>query len=631
MVDPLWRCLDSSRSLKREQLELVIQKKKINEVFSWFHEHFIKCAHAEYRTRCPIVIIQGPTGCGKTSTLRWIANELKLPIKEYSETTDITEIDNDVAKPYSEEERTNLSHSISRRKALKFEHFVVNNIHFNPLWPPNDRLNSAESEFDSDGYVEIGISNQAPPASGIIIHIETPLGFAKSQRVLVQCLYRLIKVIRDMSKLVLRRVAIVFETLEGDSEIIALPTKIKLALGIQVFKFNSITRANMKKLIESLVRNYKHFVIDKDTVDQIVIDCDGDMRACVNTLQLICNKSNSVGSTDRAKLNRCEETGHALLPLPLPTSKKQKLHHEKVIQIKLNPGLMRDKTRSIGFFHILGKIFYQKRLYPDPNSIEELPFENLRSIDRPYPLENTTDYLANMLDGIESSKLIAWLHHHYYRFCRDSDLEKADSFLDNLSVVDTTSLCSTQMNQFYEMHSTIDQLQIYLAIESTVFSLYEDQTHITKASHKKAFTEYGYKIVKTSVEHRSTVTNGELYSFKKPLLLDVMKLTEDYKTLFDYCMNKMKVTHVEPQKVQIDYMSYMGHLINNWNCMSPLRRSTCSETYRSFFEDETITKVIEALNITCEPEVDLECRHDTLLDLIEEIELTQDKKLIESL
>lgn len=555
----IWHCLDSSKTLKRDQLELVIQKRKINEIFQWFQEHFVTLSHIDYLAKCPIIVLQGPTGSGKTSTLRWISNELKIPIKEYSETTDTTALNYDLAKAFSEQEERN----IERRKALKFEHFVVNSIRYNTLYPANELTDDdADSEFDSDdlGLMELISGKPKPPVrDGVIIHIESPLAFVKSQKILMRTLSNLLKIIKEISKTLTRRVAIVFETLEGENEL-SLPIRFKQLFKIQYFKFNPITKANLRKLV-------LNFDIDKETAEQVVEDCDGDIRACLNTLQLIlCNKSN----------------------IYLTNNKKQKLSH-----IRLNPSLMRDNTRSLNFFHVLGKVFYQKRLYPEFNH----PRRN-RSIDRPYPLENTTDYLTRQLD-VQPGNLMSWLHQHYYRFCGDRDIEKASLFLENQSIVDTISLSSTQSTQFYEMHQHVDNLQSYLALESTTFCLYHDQSGATNKSHQKKTAMN--QTIKSSVE--STSNGGDLYSFKKPASMSLTKAREAQLALLDKFANKLMKNHSiqhDLSKVLVDYIPYLK-----------LMPKVCQADFK-------IINILEKLEITSD--TDYEQRHERLMELVEEID-----------
>lgn len=598
--DPLWKCLDSSKSLNKDQLELVIQKKKINEIFSWFQEHFVNSKHIDYISRCPIVILQGPTGCGKTSTLKWISNELKITFKEYSETTDTTAINHELTRILRDDDRSNLSLSIDRRSALKFEHFIVNSIRYDTLYPTTEQqTDDAASEFDSDdlGFVEMISSsssksfnlssNKPPPISGVIIHLETPLSFSRSQRILIQSLHKLVKVIQDISKKLSRRVAIVFESLEGESETLAVPTKVKQTLGIQTFKFNPITKANMKKLVENLVKNYNHIIFDKETIDQLVNDCDGDIRACINSLQLICNRSPHL--TNIQNNNSIHNDSDSLFVSPY--HKRQKLNHENVRQVKLNPSLMRDNTRSLGFFHVLGKIFYQKRLYPDPDSIEDKNHVCHKDISRPFPTENSTEYLANLLD-VGPGNLLTWLHHHYYKFCGDDSIAKASLFLENLSTVDTTCVSSTLSSQFYELHKSLDQLQTHLAIEATVFSLYHDQSNSIKRSDKKIPTKHGYKVIKSSVE-----STGRMDSFNKPSIMNLSKVVADHQSLLSILETNWE--KVDQTKLLIDYIPYMYHMSN----LSPGGR------------DDDMIKILGELKDR--PESDFDTDHERLLELIE--------------
>lgn len=667
MNDPLWRCLDANfaNSLTRDQLELVVQKKKVNELFVWFEEHFKKSSRAEYIQKCPMVIIQGPTGCGKTTTLKWIAKELNIPIKEYSETTDLTAINYDLMQALASHGTINHRElTIEKRKALKFQHFVINSIRYDALYAPDGNHADADaaSEFDSDDefiYRSSKPPEKAPPVSGVIIHIETPLSFARAQNILCPCLGNLRRLIRDMSKTLRRRVAIVFESLEGDGEIICLPSKVKVKLGVQVFKLNPIIRVNMKKFIESITKNYKHILIDKETIEQLINDCDGDVRACINTLQLLCNRSNQfnhnflssngggggipnqengnrINYINSSALTKYYNDNHyldysqnsPLSPINLQATKRQKLNHDKTKQVRLYPSLLRDNTRGLNFFHTLGKIFYQKRIYPDPLrlNMQAKSFGFIRSIDRPYPTENSTEDLVNLLDT-EPRNLMAWLHQHYHKFCSDGNIDKAALFLENHSLADTTTLNSTQSSQFYEMLSTLDQVQIHLAIELTMYSLYQDQSHVTKTSHKKTQAEDGFKIIKSSVECSSPLdAKGDLYSFKKPSVMTIGKLVEDYQSLLNICSKQIFNViekHLELDKLLLDYIPYLKHLANDWSNLSPSQKSKFYPDFKdTLLDDENLVKLYKTIDEIDfkDQDTDYSTRHDQLLEMIEEID-----------
>lgn len=694
MEDYLWRCLDSSNTLHitRDQIELAIQKKKISDVFNWFNEHFVTSSHAEYLQRCPILILQGPTGCGKTITLRWISNELKIPIKEYSETTDLTAINFYLSKSFKndpmcsngdEDNQKNFSQSIDRKKSMKFEHFVINSLRYSTLYPATKNIpalatdsfntnnsnssipyadSDAEDEFDAEEELFLNCCLKAtnriqkpPPLTGVIIHIETPLSFARYQRILIQTLYNLIKKIREiLSKNPLRRIAIVFETLEADGETLTLPTKMKLSLGIQTIKFNPVTKANMKKLIEHIVKPYSNIIIDKDSMEQLLNDCDGDVRACLNTLQLICNKSTScIGNVavPMGILNQQNGTNnqynyhsnsndkysdfiHKTSPYyhqQNQANKKIKLGHNDTKNskiIKLTPNLLRDNTRSINFFHVLGKIFYQKRLYPEhhPNNNYGSRYSTITSIvERPYPLADSIEDIANMLD-MEAKNLLTWLHQHFHKFCSNQNIDKAALFLENQSMVDTTSLNSTQSTQFYEMHTSLDKLQLYLAINSTIFSLYEDQSKSApKSSHKKKLTENGYKWIKSSVESSSCSGKAdELFSFKKPSVISLDKVASDNHNLLEICASRLfnlNLLRADPTKLLVDYIPYLDYMSGNWSKMAINKQEEFKSSItpsRLLFEDEGLLNLYKTLDrFDTNTDIDYDSKHDQLLELID--------------
>lgn len=658
MNDPLWSFLDNvNHSFTRDQLEIVIQRKKITEIHRWFYEHFINCDHRSYMSRCPIILLQGSTGCGKSSVLRFVAKDLNIPIKEYSETTDLTAINFDLAARRSAnsiDDRGNTNFSIEKRKAMKFEQYIVNNIKYDSsqLFAYSSKQQivatqnptSQKQLFNSGNVLSPNINGNGLTGNqrnfsnnGIIIHVETPLTFARYQAILTQTLYRLLQIIKEMAKRFPRRVAIVFETLEGEHETLSLPSRLRTTLGVHIFKLNPITKANMKKLVDNLVKTYDNLVLDRSTVEQLVNDSDGDMRACIKTLQLLCNRSTTYNSSLPNGIDNFSPhlySGYNFAASQRPVQKKQKVNHFKFNTVNLSSSLMRDTSRSLSFFHVLGKIFYQKRLYPAPG--DKCKYKSLQALDRPFPTENSTDQLLNLID-VEPKNLISWLHQHYYKFCHESNVIKAALFLENLSEVDTVSLSSIQSSQFYEYHHIIDQLQVHLAIETTVFSLYENQLDTEKTSHKKIITESGCKIVKPSVENFSSSSQSEpvndLYSFKKPIVMSLTKIVEYYQKLLNFCalnFHTIHASHTDPNKILIDYIPYMRIMSRNWLSMSPESRRNFypSNSSHPIFDDESVVNAfttIEGLDLAGIELENIEPKHERLREMIEGVEILQDR------
>lgn len=601
----------------------IVPEKKVSEVRSWFEEHFKKSDHREYLSRSPFVIFFGPTGCGKTTSLERIAEEFDLSIKEYSETTDTSLIQFELKNFQSDREGENTTLRIDRHKSHIFESFVINHLRYAPLYSDNRPIDEEEQdaadEFDDDDDFIVQalmssnpeiVKSKPPQPKGIIIHIESPLTFGKTTTVLIQCLRRLKKVIKEVSQQCPRRVAIVFEAVDGNDHVMSLSASVRQSLDINVFKFNPVTRVNMKKFIEFELRDHNYLDLDKETLDQLIDDSDGDASACKNTLRLMRGHECScrpVVEYQKTKGHYQYDAGEFLSRFtpstPAKVNKKQKTEHDRVRKLIIHPKLMRDITKGSGFFHILGKIFYQKRYYPDNNCQRPL-----RCIDRPYITENSTEHLVNQVDS-ESKKLNAWLHQNYAKFCPNNDIEKAALFLDNLSFVDTMSLDSTQSTQYYENHKFIDLMQKHLAIESTVYSLYSDNSSTKKSGDKKITTKDGRKmILRSSVDTNNQMKIDLHYQgFSKPTSLIISKVSGDHQALLDRFSSKMSRIFQRPYEqsdLLLDYAPYVKILLD---------RSAISISG----DDHLHTMIRELQRIDDPLQVDYDEKHENLLELID--------------
>lgn len=625
----------------RQELELVIQKKKLDEVYTWFHEHFLKCDHAQYTSRRPLVIFQGPTGSGKSTTLRWISQELGIPLKEFTETTDLTSINTELMSKLDGRHPQIVSHE--KRKAQRFEQFVKNLILFKPVVSCLEESNTSKN-------------NGKKSNSGVIIHIETPLTFTSNQQLTIHTLCRLLKIVKELSMQTPRRVAIVFETIEGDNnETLMISGKMKLTLGFQIFKFNPITKANIKKLIDNYVKSLNQSIeLEKKTVDQLVEDSNGDMTACVRTLQLLCNNNQNdraiqdgltngtnVSTMDSGRYTMSNgvymDENQSWRP-SLPPIKRQKLNHSKLKKITLDSSLMRDTTQSANYFHILGKILYQKRYYPPMENIKQSELSylvNHSSLMRPFERENNTDTLLNMLD-VEPRNLITWLHQHYPRFCSTYNIARADSFLESLSDTDLLSLNSAQTTQFYEQHNTIDQIQAHVAIESTIFSLYQNKMVEMKNSYKKVTLANGRPgILKPSVENNVALeSNGmeSFYSFTKPVSIEVQNLSKNYSKLVATTLEKSGKL-LDATKLVVEYLPYLRLIGRNKQMIPPAKDAKyydgqCrAHPEDSVFLDETLLESYELLDDFIEAGLSLEKiekKMEKVISLIENLEFVGD-------
>lgn len=627
----------------RQELELVIQKKKLDEVYNWFYEHFLKCDHAEYMSRRPLVILQGPTGTGKSSTLRWISQELGIPLTEFTETTDLTSINTELSSKSDCGHPQIMSHD--KRKAQRFEQFVKNHIRFKPVVSRPDT-----------SHINPNSRKKSNLSKGVIIHIETPLTFTGNQQLTIHTLCRLLKIVKELAMQTPRRVAIVFEMIEGDkNETLMLSGKMKLTLGFQIFKFNPITKANMKKLIDSYMRNMNQSNdIDKTTVDQLVEDSNGDMTACVKTLQLLCNNnqndktmingytnstySSTMDSGMSTMSNGVYSDEVSLVHYSFQAVKRQKISHPRGKKITLDASLMRDTTQSASYFHALGKILYQKRYYPPIDSVKHAHMSYFvchKSLERPFERENNTDTLLNMID-VAPRKLITWLHQHYARFCSANNIIRADYFLENLSHTDLLSINSAQTTQFYEQHITIDQIQAHVAIESTIFSLYQNKMLETKTSHKKVNLPSGQqKILKPSVENNvASESSGmdSFYSFTKPVSMEVEALSKNYAKLVAITQERSG-TMLDTTNLVVEYLPYLKLIGRNKQRLTPGLNEKYYDNESKFqledsvFLEETLLESFELLDDFNETGLSLEKiekKTERVINLIENLEYVGD-------
>lgn len=556
-TDNLWVSKPPST---REELERVVRREKIDALASWLEKHFT-CDQRNYIEKSPILILKGASGCGKTTTLRLLANELGIPIKEYHDTVDDTAVYN-ATKPIKSEFTT---FDFDKRQANKFEQFVLNNLKFSNLSAFEQGSSNSSTGNPSTSQTTRFQTRELSPTLGVIILAETPMSIVRSRNVLIETMFRLRQQIKQLSKRIRRRVAIIFETLENDAYLL-LPAKTKQQLQIDIIAFNPVTKTNLVKLIKSFIGER---VLDKEQINTIVNQCDGDVRSCINSLQIMFQHKFDLNEIQFAH-----------------PSKAKRIKHDT----SLNIAMLKGENLHVNFFHILGKIFYQKRIYPDVSYGHQMDSTRYRpnvtcgsrdiqsvrsiSIDRPYPTENSSESILEMLD-VSPDTLISWLHHNYSDFCDYRDVDKASTFIENLSCADMISLNMFQSTQFFEsqhLKYICDQVQSIIAIESTTFSLYTDNSNkeTSNSNRKKIIVNGKTVIVKSSVDHQNKTV-----SFEKPPFNLFDSLHKNYEFFVEKC--SIDLMMIDRRKVCLDYMPYGSDLFHPQG----FYQSIC-EKYNSF-------------------------------------------------
>ncbi|XP_028966733.1 cell cycle checkpoint protein RAD17 [Galendromus occidentalis] len=303
--------------------KLAVHKKKIEEVESWFARNLISKKFE--KGKAPILLLVGPTGSGKTTSLRVVAQDLDIHIKEW-------------LHPITQE--SNTAQGSAWREGGQQDYPKESVVeHFMDFIFQGSRYNSL---FDND-------------SQRIILLEEIPSIFLRKPEEFHEALRRY----QAFGRCPL--VIILCET-SSSREFKLFPPEIKRELQIHTISFNPIANTLLHKAIRDIIieaskvcgKNFTHPM--DSVVESVVQSCQGDLRLAVNLLEMNCmGTAKKLANFEKKK--------------PKATKKDSKAATTGIGA----------KDSSLYLFHSLGKILYSKR---EDKIIHELP-QHLKLYERP--------------------------------------------------------------------------------------------------------------------------------------------------------------------------------------------------------------------------------------------------------
>ena len=340
-----------------------------------------------------ILILQGPSGSGKSSIIRAAAKGLGISIIEYSYEEDPDDFDDDDINGYEEskssfcDRRNTLIVQRKRFKSSQFEHFRSFLMNANRF-----RLKSRDDDESCDS---------------LILVEELPNGVYSRPH-----LYH--EVLREISKTYKNHIPIVFIHSYFSSQnnyhdfVKIFPDFLVKELKAMVVKFNPVAFTFMKK---ALKRTPFMPLFSTQEVDSLIKTSAGDIRALFNSMEVMLrfNERRNVGGCNSNK--RCRPNDCLLDSL--------------------------ERRCPVDSFNFFGKILHAKRLVK-----EDLDLDSKRDLlqdrekQRELPLvENLTDLLD--ATDISCNRILLSLHQNYPM--ATDVLEEAAQCIDLISLGDILS------------------------------------------------------------------------------------------------------------------------------------------------------------------------------------------------
>ncbi|KZT21907.1 hypothetical protein NEOLEDRAFT_1098529 [Neolentinus lepideus HHB14362 ss-1] len=434
-----------------DETDLAVHKRKVEDVRRWLTEAFEGGPSGKLRKYRRLLVLSGPAGSAKTTTMRVLSKELGFEILEWQ---------NGVSEglPLDEDPDTYGQHFAYFEGAMdKFQAFVTRAASCRTIFSPGASTSSptgASLSQTSQLSLATQRSNgsQAPsdqrgiPSKAQVILLEDlpNIAHGKTQERFYDIVEGLVQ-----SEALIPVVIIVSDAgirgETGDDVAFASGPSRRETIGIRSvippdlwrspyvteIKFNPISATLMKKALQLLVT--KHFSKSlatarptKDSIDLVVESSNGDIRSAIMALQFA-----SIANTGKTD-GKARKKGSSAVPRALieDVSKRE---------------------QSMAMFHLLGKIMYNKRK-GDPLA----PAASAKGIQRDKDLDATLkdapplpahlkehERRASRVDvevlyadsPIDASLLSLYVHQNYTQFC--NELEEADGVSEWLSWIDS--------------------------------------------------------------------------------------------------------------------------------------------------------------------------------------------------
>ncbi|EIN04674.1 P-loop containing nucleoside triphosphate hydrolase protein [Punctularia strigosozonata HHB-11173 SS5] len=442
--------------------DLAVHKKKVEDVRHWLMEALDGGPSGRLRKYRRILALTGPAGTGKTAVLRLIADELGVEILEWRNSVI------DGARWREDQDYGNVDRWTDHGESLtdKFSSFLARagtyGAIFSELQP--SKLSTPGSQASNTQVSASGLAT-AQKRRQVILLEDLPNVLHQGTQEAIHGALRTF--VRSEAQLRTPMVVIVSDagvrgedvddTGQGESGgywrsrshstldvRTVLPSDLLNGPYVTQIAFNPIAPTLLKKALQALLgaacaHNKAAGRVSKDVLDLIVQTTNGDIRSAVMALEFACT-AEVISETTSAK-------------------KRRRGHNKHTDQRGVFEAVTRRES-SLALFHLLGKVFYNKRKGDAPSgnaskadAAREAELDARLANPSPLPAHLAAhERRASRVDvpllyadsPIDSSLFSLYVHQNYTQFCET--MEECDGVADILSLVDVGNSMVRQAN-----------------------------------------------------------------------------------------------------------------------------------------------------------------------------------------
>ena len=380
--------------------ELAVHKKKVADVRTWLTDVF------SGRERKRLLLLKGPAGSGKTTTMTLLAKELGIDMHEWKNPTGSMSTSDSFVSV-----------------TAQFEDFVARTGTFGSL------------TFDEQAQSLRPPSPSSQPGrqKQLVLVEEFPNTFTRTSSAVQSFRSSILNYLAantlsataffssqvDPEQSVTPIVMIISETLLSTNTAAAdsftahrlLGPEILTHPGVSVIEFNPIAPTYMTKALETIVLKEARKSGRKKTLGPQVIQRLaelGDIRSAISSLEFLCLRGDDADGWG-ANVNFSKKKG----PRDVPITKMEQESLELVTQ----------RESTLGIFHAVGRVVYNKRLPEEAGTHVPQPPNWFPERRRPKASEVNVDALIDEI-GTDTQTFVAALHENYVLSCGGADTEE---------------------------------------------------------------------------------------------------------------------------------------------------------------------------------------------------------------
>ncbi|GAB1608394.1 cell cycle checkpoint protein RAD17-like [Argonauta hians] len=460
--------------------DIAVHKKKVQEIETWFTNN------KNSKKPAPVLLLTGPSGVGKTTTLKVLAKAFKYDVEEWI--NPLTATFETFSNTFGSSDFSIKGYSGHESQINLFKDFLMRASKYKRL----DLLGCEQFQKKIilvEDYPNIFF--QDPSSFHLII-----------QKYISTAVNPLVFIVSDSAS-------------NSHNERLLFPSEFQHSIGMNHISFNPVALTILTKVLtkiavkESAKNTNKINMPSKSILESIALSSNGDIRGAINALQFSCFKDTTdLNSTFcQKKKQRSKPTSRC--------KQKSSTHTDTSSGDVTSMPCIGGKDGSLFLFRALGKILYCKReIEPPQNQQAALPV-HLAQHER-LPLIEIPEEVVDR-SHLSGEVFSAFLQQNYVDFFHNiEDIERASEYLSDADVFTLD----------WSLRSAFQDYAVSIATRGIMHSNTFDRT---KDSHNKPVFRPLHKpemySVQKKVRDRCTATR-DIFSFPVRGVTNEIQLTE---------------------------------------------------------------------------------------------------------